>query len=104
MSLVHPKADKLKHQCTVCHRSFPQAYVLKQHMQSHINYSDRKHQCQMCPRKFASAHQLKNHVAKVHVIGLAQLQLCPDCGTTYTIKGRHVFHFFLLDGHLKKIL
>merc|ERR1712126_143693 len=52
------------------------------------NYSDRKHQCQMCPRKFASAHQLKNHVAKVHIIGLAQLQLCPDCGTTYTIKGR----------------
>ena len=85
LTSVHPKQEKLRHNCPHCGKVFALKFKLDIHLQSHMDHTEKKYCCEQCPdKRFASDEKLRNHKRNVHSKQAAVSHLCGECGASYT--------------------
>ena len=76
--------------CHMCYARKPNSYLLKKHMQQHVESV-----CKVCEKQFNSTKNLKRH-GKVH-----EVQRCKDCGIYFNSKKNFRNHKFQVHARSK---
>lgn len=75
----HSRLEEKPFKCDKCKRSFPKEFLLKAHLQTHVQA-----ECTICHRMMASAFTLRCHMEIVH--GERKNLICETCGEEFRTK------------------
>ena len=53
-------------ECDICHKTFKNKYILKNHMKNMHDESRERYNCPHCDKSFANKYYLKKHIAAKH--------------------------------------
>ncbi|KAL1375876.1 hypothetical protein pipiens_017227 [Culex pipiens pipiens] len=82
--------DALPFKCEKCGRGFPKEYLLKSHLETHVQVV-----CSVCNKTLASSATLRSHMANMHNGGTKHI--CDTCGQEFRTK-------LAMDRHIKQHL
>ena len=68
LEATHHKAHKELPtvECELCHKTFKNKYILKNHMKNMHDESRERYNCPHCDKSFANKYYLKKHIASKH--------------------------------------
>lgn len=75
----HSSSEEKPFKCEKCHRSFPKAFLLRAHLQTHVQA-----ECTICHKLLASAFTLRCHMEIMH--GERASLVCETCGQEFRTK------------------
>ncbi|XP_055533660.1 transcription factor grauzone-like [Wyeomyia smithii] len=87
---VHTPISERPFKCDICGDCFMKDYMLKAHMEKHIEKQRKAHSCVQCGRVYPSVRQLKKHMQRDH--GAFTNWVCDMCAMGFA-------HRKLLDQH-----
>lgn len=79
---MHTPASERPFKCDICGNKFMKEYLLKQHIQRHVEQERKVFQCQQCDRSLSTASQLRSHMQSLH--GEASAWVCDVCAKGFT--------------------
>lgn len=87
---MHTPASERPFKCDICGNTFMKEYLLKQHIQRHVEQERKSFQCKECDRTLSTAFQLKAHMQSLH--GEPSNWVCDVCAKGFP-------HRSLLEQH-----
>ncbi|XP_065092498.1 zinc finger protein 91-like [Ochlerotatus camptorhynchus] len=79
---MHTPASERPFKCDICGNKFMKEYLLKQHIQRHVEQERKVFQCQLCDRALSTASQLRAHMQSLH--GEASAWVCDVCAKGFS--------------------
>ncbi|XP_055637612.1 transcription factor grauzone-like [Toxorhynchites rutilus septentrionalis] len=89
---IHTPVSERPFKCDICGDAFVKDYLLKQHMDRHMDKERKTHSCELCNKTYTNSLQLKSHMQKLH--GAVSNWVCDVCAKGFT-------HRALLEDHRK---
>ncbi|XP_062537401.1 transcription factor grauzone-like [Armigeres subalbatus] len=87
---MHTPASERPFKCDICGNTFMKEYLLKQHINRHLEQERKSFKCQECDRTLSTAFQLRAHMQSLH--GEPSTWVCDVCAKGFT-------HRSLLEQH-----
>lgn len=89
--IVTLHTNKRQHECKICHKTFHEAYVLRNHVISHVH--DRNFSCHICFKSLKSNKSVRKHMLAVHTDKRHECNTCyKKFKSAYVLKMHQISH------------